>query len=329
MSFTRVTKNNPCPICGKPDWCSYNNIVAVCMRIQSQKTSENGGWVHRLNSQIQIKEPEKPKSNTPRKPDIELDKIYRRLLDMLPLNKSHFKHLKNRGMSNAEIGRGLYKSLPEDREIIVSQFSPNDLAGIPGFGITKKGQWVLSGNPGLLIPVIQNNLIVSLLIRPDKQEPGKKYKIMSSSWLEQGCKPGMRVHVAIPSEIHAPNTVWIVEGPLKGNIVAERVGAVTYAVPGVNSWRELRGMAATLPEIVVVAYDSDYENFHVRYHARKLSNFLIKNSKEVYAALWDKKFKGPDDALVAETTIKPCRLFWRALPKQSQAPEKGLLHIKN
>lgn len=315
MSFTRVSKNNPCPICGKPDWCAYNSIVAVCMRIQSDKPSQNGGWVHKLNGEIKVPELPDLTGQITRKPDPDLDRVYRRLLSMLPLNNTHYKHLKERKMCNAEIERGMYRSLPENRELLVSQFSPTELSGIPGFGLNKKGRWVLSGSPGLLIPVIQNNLIVSLLIRPDRQEPGKKYKIMSSSWLEQGSKPGMRVHMAVPSEIQERNTTWIVEGPLKGNIVAERVGAVTFAVPGVNSWRELRSME--LPKVVVVAYDSDYENFHVRYHARKLANYLIKQGKETYTALWDKRYKGPDDALVAEAKIRTCRLFWRALPKQS------------
>lgn len=44
----RVNKNNPCAQCGKPDWCSYTETVACCMRVQSGKPMKNGGWLHKL-----------------------------------------------------------------------------------------------------------------------------------------------------------------------------------------------------------------------------------------------------------------------------------------
>lgn len=44
----RVNKKNPCPICGKPDWCGYSENVVICMRVTSEKESRNGGWVHWL-----------------------------------------------------------------------------------------------------------------------------------------------------------------------------------------------------------------------------------------------------------------------------------------
>jgi len=46
--WTRVTKRHPCVICGKPDWCTYQEDVACCMRIESIKPCRNGGWLHRL-----------------------------------------------------------------------------------------------------------------------------------------------------------------------------------------------------------------------------------------------------------------------------------------
>ena len=46
----RVTRENPCAICGRPDWCgcSDDGCVAVCMREQSSRPTKNGGWLHRL-----------------------------------------------------------------------------------------------------------------------------------------------------------------------------------------------------------------------------------------------------------------------------------------
>lgn len=45
--WRRVTRNEPCPVCGKPDWCGIaNDGTAVrCMRVESNRES-NGGWIH-------------------------------------------------------------------------------------------------------------------------------------------------------------------------------------------------------------------------------------------------------------------------------------------
>lgn len=48
MSWTRVSNKEPCPICGKPDWCTIGNYAACCMRVQSAKPADNGGWLHKL-----------------------------------------------------------------------------------------------------------------------------------------------------------------------------------------------------------------------------------------------------------------------------------------
>ena len=54
MSFTRVTQQNPCPICRQAglrgiDWCRvFADGWAECMRIQSDKAAKSGGWMHRV-----------------------------------------------------------------------------------------------------------------------------------------------------------------------------------------------------------------------------------------------------------------------------------------
>jgi len=55
QNWIHVTRNSPCPICGKPDWCSISadGSVCICMRnsMGSLKPTRNGGWVHRLRDQ--------------------------------------------------------------------------------------------------------------------------------------------------------------------------------------------------------------------------------------------------------------------------------------
>lgn len=48
MNWKRVTRANPCPICGKPDWCrTFADGWVECMRTESAKPARSGGWMHR------------------------------------------------------------------------------------------------------------------------------------------------------------------------------------------------------------------------------------------------------------------------------------------
>ena len=52
MSFTRVTKNQPCPICKRGDWCRvFADGWAECMRVPSDKPATSGGWMWRLRGE--------------------------------------------------------------------------------------------------------------------------------------------------------------------------------------------------------------------------------------------------------------------------------------
>ncbi|KKM86730.1 hypothetical protein LCGC14_1276040 [marine sediment metagenome] len=48
----RVNKNNPCPICGRPNWClvEEDGSAAICQRISegSKKKAGDAGWLHIL-----------------------------------------------------------------------------------------------------------------------------------------------------------------------------------------------------------------------------------------------------------------------------------------
>jgi hypothetical protein len=49
--FIRVTDRQPCPICGHDSWCSYlaNGRGVVCMRVESDRPTRNGGWIHSID----------------------------------------------------------------------------------------------------------------------------------------------------------------------------------------------------------------------------------------------------------------------------------------
>ena len=47
MNFTRVTKQAPCKICKRGDWCRvFTDGWAECMRVQSDRPAKSGGWMH-------------------------------------------------------------------------------------------------------------------------------------------------------------------------------------------------------------------------------------------------------------------------------------------
>jgi hypothetical protein len=49
MNWPRVNRQHPCAICGKPDWCNFNERGSGCMRVESQVQMRNGGWWHPNN----------------------------------------------------------------------------------------------------------------------------------------------------------------------------------------------------------------------------------------------------------------------------------------
>lgn len=48
--FKRVSRREPCPVCGHADWCVVSNDggTCICMRTESDRPHAKGGWVHVL-----------------------------------------------------------------------------------------------------------------------------------------------------------------------------------------------------------------------------------------------------------------------------------------
>jgi hypothetical protein len=51
-TWQRVNKKRPCAICSRPDWCTYAEGAACCMRVKSDKELRNGGWLHRTGTAL-------------------------------------------------------------------------------------------------------------------------------------------------------------------------------------------------------------------------------------------------------------------------------------
>ena len=70
--WKRVSRREPCPVCGKPDYCTrtVDGSAVRCMRVDSDKpsTAKDGtmGWVHVLCNPLP---PVSPTKTVPKKPD--------------------------------------------------------------------------------------------------------------------------------------------------------------------------------------------------------------------------------------------------------------------
>jgi hypothetical protein len=72
MNWLRTNRSNPCKICEHPDWCTFSEIGACCMRVQSSRPMKNGGWLHRLDAApIRLASPE------PTRPTIDAERLAR------------------------------------------------------------------------------------------------------------------------------------------------------------------------------------------------------------------------------------------------------------
>lgn len=51
--WVRVSRKSPCRICEKWDYCTQlmSGKLARCMRVESEKPSTQGGWIHRINGE--------------------------------------------------------------------------------------------------------------------------------------------------------------------------------------------------------------------------------------------------------------------------------------
>lgn len=233
-----VTKNRPCPICGKPDWCGFmpqdeGGEMVLCMRdvdhenvigldgnfyiYVSQSRSDNSifeeavqrqtrqeKWAaekgYKQKAHTQPREYKKASESTIAKKQlivedevspkshIELDKIYRYLLELLALDEVHKQYLMDEAWSEELIERNMIRSLPE-RDFtrfkyknffsknkyrktlaseIIKKYGPDCLVGVPGAYIDKNGNWTFEGPKGIVFPIYDaRGYIYRLRIRMD------------------------------------------------------------------------------------------------------------------------------------------------------------------
>lgn len=311
--FVRVNRRDPCPICGKPDWCTYNSRYVFCMRVAEGAVgrARNGAYLHHRGTwmmQNNIPAPS-PVADAPLASRERRDWLYRRFLGAFGLTPEHRDNLRARGLDDQEIRRRGYVTLPdatpEGRSVFLAQWmrrhSVQSLAGIPGFYLNDAG-WTWVAMHGLCVPVRDSEgHILAFQVRWN--EGG--YMWFSSSNRRAGCCSGTPGHLATPHRsVAAPDVVWVTEGILKADVTSAIVSAPVVGVAGVAAWR------AALPVLeklgrrrVVVAYDRPTEKSgeYVRDNEKQLAAALHEAGYIVYRAVWDDHLgEGVDDALFAK-----------------------------
>lgn len=176
-----------------------------------------------------------------RSSDEACSKVYYALLRKLVLNHSHKEDLLRRGLTEEQIKRFLFKSVPtrEEKYRICKELTNEgySLFGVPGFYTNKYGKWDIKfPGDGYLCPVYdgERNLILGFQVRMDNPKNGTKYLWLSSSGRENGVGSGSP-STYLPGR--DDKTVVVTEGILKATVVYCLLnGEVSViGVPGVNS----------------------------------------------------------------------------------------------
>lgn len=264
----RASASRRCPVCGRPDWCliAPDGSAAICARIESEHRSGNAGWLHRL-SEPATRRP-RPASDRPpqgtRAADADLDRVYRAVLVELTLTDRHRQQLVQRGLTDPDLARAGYRSLPSGCRAGIARrlrdvFPDELLLTVPGI-IDRDGPHgrylTLGGAPGLIIPIrTVGGLIVGLVVRPDEPGDGGKYRWISST--PSGPSPTARVH--IPASSEPRQRVIVTEGSLKADIASALApGRTIIGLPGPHVTDEaiavLRALGA---REALLALDSD------------------------------------------------------------------------
>ena len=234
----------------------------------------------------------------------ERDATYRAFLNRLSLASDHRDNLINRGLNDEVIQQNLYRTTPAGGYGAIAKQLLSEgyyLSGVPGF-YRKEGAWAYYGTRrGMLLPVRDYyGRIQGLKVRLDNVTR-RKFRWLSTAELQDGCGAEAWTHIAGDAQ----DTILLIEGPLKADIVHYLTGMTLVAVSGVSSLAHLEQTLALMREQgvrkVMTAFDMDMmTNCHVQKDFRRLTAMLQEMGLQFGTYLWDPRFKGLDDYVWAQ-----------------------------
>lgn len=313
-----VTIRHRCPVCNSDSWCQVGTGeaegVTLCKRVASDKpprVNAQGAefWVHgqTTSDPASVRVRHVPTQHLSRASHATCSAAYSAILSQLTLSAEHRAQLLRRGLSEAQIRSGQYRTLPMSGRAAIARAvldRVGDVAtAVPG--IVRKSDadyWTLAGYSGLLIPQRDlNGLIRALKIRCDDPD-APRYTCMSSVRYG-GVSADITTHVPRWAEVRSVRDVIVTEGELKAD-VATALGTVpVIGVPGIANWAGLlQTLGLMRPQRVLVVSDHDTKPAAVR----NVESAVARMMAEIRAAglhcerrvLSGREGKGIDDVLL-------------------------------
>lgn len=320
--YADVSPRHRCPVCGKGSYCQVkrDGSVVLCKNIGGTRSKENRDGVtfhiHPRDGGVSwaIPPAPPPQTSTIAGPATR-DEAYRAALASLRLDDVDREGLRARGLSDAAIADGRYRTLgdrgrAEVARAIIAAVGDLHAPGVPGMfwkeGDAGRGWWSFSGWSGLLIPVrdLAGRIVALKVRRRTVDDGGKRYVYVTSS--SRG-GPSAEAAIHVPAKalgLRSTGRLVLTEGELKADVATELLGDwPVVSLPGVGAWPKGAAFAAEWgAREVAVAFDSDSRtNKAVNAAERNLLHALRGAGwPGVRAWRWDPKFKGIDDMLAAK-----------------------------
>jgi len=239
------------------------------------------------------------------------NQVYTALLSELKLSDLHKQDLRGRGLTDDEIIKRTYRTLPlRGRSRIARELHErfgDRVRSVPGFYEKRGGSGsylTLAGSVGLLVPVRDvEGRIVALKVRSDGDGRFSKYSYVSST-KHDGPGPGSPVHIPLGVTPQS-QAIRVTEGELKADITTALGDIPTISVPGVSNWLPAMEVLRTLEATtVLLAFDADARtNPKVAGPLLEFAEALVTGGFDVELERWSiEAGKGIDDLLAAGGT---------------------------
>ena len=214
----------------------------------------------------------------------------------------HKQNLLDRGLTEEAIFKFQYRTTPlVGHETIAKTLALEglELYGVPGFYRGENGRWTMHFPlRGIMIPCRdREGRIQSLHIRLDKKmKRGGKFLTFSTPEQLDGAAAENWCHVVGPVR----ESILLIEGYMKADIVHHFTGQTVIAIPGVTSIRHLKLVLDELIALgvrhVMTCFDMDYlKNWHVDEANRNLTLMLGCLPITFGTYLWVPDYNGLDD----------------------------------
>ena len=325
MALTRVNTKHPCPICGKPSWCSYDDNKILCARItdNADRIAADGSGIfitdHKTREELRATVPCPAPSITSTLEYQVIHNIYGGMLAASPVPSTHplvtdsTKGLGVRGFTRFE-QFGLLPGRKEERTFLLSSVLSalrlTNPAGVPG--VWHSGvEWRL-GSPyhqkdALMIPVrAQDGEIRGIQLRFPTKDKDKRYRWLSSAKLHRGVPGVAHVHYIWPETTETK--ILVTEGALKAEVL--RLFYPRHRIVGIPGLSV--GIAEFIPLLasseMVLCFDQEIPGTFAWQNVETARKKIMAARRETsplpnWNACWT-TVKGMDDAKLANIEIR-------------------------